>query len=187
MSRPHLVLVGGSIANGKSTLCQFLRGKLGLPYVAVDTLKESVFDLVGCRDRQWSSEVGKAMFPVFQQLVEMHLSRGESVLAEAVFYWPQDADWIASIAAKYNAQPILIWLTADPAVARARFIDRGVNGYHPGHCHTTADVLSEFDEKYFSRRLDPVNVEGPTLVVDTTDFTKVNYDEIAAFIQSSRS
>lgn len=177
------ILFGGSIATGKSTFSKRYAQTLGLPRVAMDDLKEAMFNLVGVRDREWSSQIGKAVFPVFQELVEMHLRRGESVVAEAVFSWvPQDAQWIDSLTNQYGADVRLVWLTADPRVARQRFLDRAHGGYHPGHRHTTQEVLNEFDQKYFNRVLEPIPIRGQTKIVDTTDFDAVDHDEILKWI-----
>ena len=178
-----VILVGGSIATGKSTLSKKIAEQLGVPRVAMDDLKELHFDYVGYRDRKWSSQIGTAVFPVFQSLVEMFLERDKTVVAEAVFsWWPDDADWINSLEKKYGAEICLIWLIADPRVARERFIARGESGYHPGHCHTTQEILEEFDQKYFNKALLPLPISGKTKIVDTTDFATVDHDEILKWI-----
>lgn len=180
-----VILVGGSIATGKSTLSKRISEELGIPRVAMDDLKEVLFDYIGYRDRQWSSQIGTAMFPVFETLVEMFAQRGESVVAEAVFsWWPEDADWINSLAQKYGVEVVMIWLVSDPRVARERFIQRGERGYHPGHCHSTESILEEFDQKFFNKTLLPLPTNAKTKMVDTTDFDAVDYEDILRWISS---
>lgn len=177
-----LVLVGGSIANGKTTLSTKLSRDLGIPRVAMDDIKESLFDLFGSRDREWSRGLGEAAFPLFRQMIELHLRHGDSVVAEATFLYPEDAEWAESVARRHGADLVLVWLTADPRVARERFIRRANGGYHPGHRHATSEVLTEFDERYFSKTFIPPVMRARTLVVDTTDLDAIDYASIVAHV-----
>jgi glucokinase len=181
----RLILVGGSIANGKTTLSTALSRDLGVPRVAMDDLKESLFNLYGSRDRDWSRRLGEATFPLFRRVIEVHLERGDSVIAEATFLYPEDAEWAESVAAKHGAELVLVWLTCDPRVSRERFIRRAQGGYHPGHRHATEEVLAEFDERYFSKTFISPVMRARTLVVDTTDFQVVSRADIAAFCLSA--
>ena len=79
MDRPKLIIVGGSLATGKSTISSRLSDKTGIQRVSLDEIKEALFDLGGYRDREWSKEIGRLSFPVFRDLIELHLSKGESV------------------------------------------------------------------------------------------------------------
>lgn len=179
---PRLIIIGGSLATGKSTIAKHLEQETGTKRISMDDLKERLFDIGGYRDRTWSKRIGHMAWPVFKQLVEMHLEQGDDVIAEATFLWPDDADWIQQIAAKYGADIFQIWMTADPQVARERFVHRANNERHPGHNDHVDHVIGEFDERFFKRRFDPLSLNGKTLVVDTTDFQSINLAAIQAFL-----
>ena len=177
-----LIIVGGSLATGKSTVSKFISEKTTFSRVSLDEIKEVLFNVGGYRDRAWSKDIGRAAFPVFCQLIEMYLQRGESVIADATFLWEDDRVWLEDFAKRYDAELIQIWLDADPLVARARFIERSMTSRHPGHCDSLETVMDEFDERFFSKSHDPLVVDARTMTIDTTDFSKVDFQAILTFI-----
>jgi predicted kinase len=184
MASHKLIVVGGSPATGKTTLSKFLGDQTGIKRISMDDLKELFFDWGGYRDREWSKEIGRLAWPVFKKIVEMHLAQGESVIAEATFLWSDDALWVEEIASKHGAEIVQIWMTADPKVARERFIKRANTHRHPGHNDALEYVIEEFDKRFFCKQhADPLPVSGKTKIVDTTDLNAVNHEEILRWIQ----
>ena len=181
-TKPKLIIVGGSLATGKSTVSKFIATKTHFARVSLDEIKEVLFNVGGYRDRAWSKEIGRAAFTVFCQLIEMYLQRGESVIADATFLWETDRIWLEEFAKNYDAELIQIWLTADPVIARTRFIDRANTTRHPGHCDSLETVMDEFDERFFSKTHAPLAVDARTMTIDTTDFSKVDFDAILKFV-----
>ncbi|MBI5369849.1 ATP-binding protein [Candidatus Uhrbacteria bacterium] len=177
-----LIIVGGSLATGKTTIAAALSNKTQITCVSMDVLKEHLFDVGGNRDRAWSKRIGHIAWQAFRQLIELHLEHHNDVIAEATFLWPGDADWIHEAAQTFGAELYQIWLTADPVVARERFIRRAQTERHPGHNDQVDHVMEEFDQKYFQHRFDPLPLKGETLVVDTTDFDAVDQEEICRFV-----
>lgn len=181
---PKLIIVGGGLATGKSTIAQYLEQQTKIKRISMDELKERLFDVGGYRDREWSKKIGQMAWPLFKQLVELHLEQGDHVIAEATFLWPDDADWIHEIADRYHAEVYQIWMTADPLVARERFISRAQTSQrHPGHNDALEEVLAEFDERIFNRTFIPHPIQGKTLVVDTTEPACIDRDSICRFIR----
>ncbi len=182
MHRPKLIIVGGSLAVGKTTLAKRLCGELGIHRISMDELKEHLFDYAGYQDRAWSRRIGQITWPLFKELVDLHLSYGNDVVAEATFLWHDDAAWINSLKEKHGAELSLLWLTTDPRVARERFTERSKQERHPGHNDALEQVLEEFDEKYFNRTFIPLPIDGETKIIDTTDFGSVDYEDITSFV-----
>ncbi|MBI4256489.1 ATP-binding protein [Candidatus Uhrbacteria bacterium] len=179
---PKLIIIGGSLATGKSTLSKKIADALGIQRVSLDEIKEVLFDVGGYRDREWSKEIGRLAFPVFRDLVELHLKREESVLAEATFLWPSDREWLHAFSQMYDVELVQIWLTSDPHVARKRFIERANSTRHPGHNDSLEEVMDEFDQRFFNKTFVPLPIDGKTKIVDTTDFATVDHDEILKWI-----
>lgn len=182
---PKLIVVGGAPATGKSTAARYLERSTGIKRISMDDLKESFFDVGGYKDRAWSKQIGQLCWPVFKRIVELYLERGDDVIAEATFLWPDDRDWIEAMAERYHAEIYQIWMTADPLVARERFHYRGTHERHPGHCDTQEDVIAEFDQRLFNRTFIPHPIQGRTCVVDTTDIDQVRYADIVSFLTTS--
>lgn len=184
MPHPKLVIVGGSLATGKSTLVRYLEAELGWPVVSMDRIKESLFTICGVKDRAWSREVGHLAFPVFKRFIELHLERGSSVIAESTFLWPSDAEWLHQFADRFSAELVQVWMTCDPRVSRERFITRAQSGErHPGHCDALESVIEEFGDRFFNKTFIPHPIDGHTLVVDTTELSSVDHETIYAFVQ----
>lgn len=177
-----LIIIGGSLATGKSTIAKYLEDQTGIKRIAMDDLKERLFDIGGYRDREWSKQIGRIAWPIFQQLVELHLENKEDVIAEATFLHPDDAKWISQIAKRYDAEIFQIWMTADPSVARERFIHRANNERHPGHCDALEHVIEEFDKRFFCKSFEQLPLISKTLVVDTTCFDKVDRQCVLDFL-----
>ncbi len=178
-----LILIGGSLATGKTTLAGFLEEQVGIKRISMDELKEAFFDLAGYKNRDWSKCIGSLAWPVFKEFIEMYVQRGEDVIAEATFLWPDDSEWIESLVDRHGVDVRQLWMTTDPLVARKRFIERSQSQErHPGHCDELEHVLGEFDERFFKQTFEPLAISGKTKIVDTTDFNSVDHDSILAFI-----
>ncbi|MFC1788111.1 AAA family ATPase [Patescibacteria group bacterium] len=181
---PKLVIVGGSLATGKSTISNEIAKQTGWQRVSMDEIKETLFDVGGYRDREWSQGIGRLAFPVFQELIGMHLSRGEHVIADATFLWPSDVEWLHDHADKHEAELVQIWMSADPRVARERFVARANKERHPGHNDALEHVLDEFDQRFFSKSFVPLPIRGETMIVDTTYSTNIDLNKIINFLSS---
>ena len=178
----RLIIVGGSLATGKSTLSKRIAESLGIQRVSLDEIKETLFDVGGYRDREWSKHIGRLAFPIFRDLIGMHLERGEHVVAEATFLWPRDVEWLHEFSQQYRTELIQIWLTADPRVARERFIERANTSRHPGHNDSLESVIEEFDQRFFNKSFIPLPINGKIKIVDTTDFSTIDHNEILGWI-----
>lgn len=176
-----LIVIGGSLATGKSTLARELEARTGIKLVSMDELKARLFDVGGYRDRTWSKRIGRMAWPIFQEMVEMHLEMGESVIAEATFCWPDDQAWLLGLQERYGCELVQIWMTCDPRVARERFIARA-HDHHPGHGDALESVLEEFDQRFFYHSFIPHPHISKTKIVDTTDIDSVDSDEILEWI-----
>lgn len=180
---PKLIIIGGPPATGKTTTAKMLVKELGYILVSMDVIKESLFDNCGSIDRVWSQDVGRLAFPVFKRFIEMYLERGVSVIAEATFLYPNDAEWLHDYSNRFDADLYQVWHESDPLVRRARFIDRANSEErHPGHCDSLQQVMDEFDAKFFNRSYIPLPLKAQTLVLNTTDFTNVDRTKIVQFI-----
>ena len=82
---PALIIVSGAPGTGKTTLGRRIAGSLGIPYIGKDLIKESLFDSLGTRDREWSMRLGVASIELLFKLIESHLMLGQSLVAESNF------------------------------------------------------------------------------------------------------
>jgi predicted kinase len=174
LTRPIIIIVTGRPAAGKSTLAKWLSQELKLPLVNKDNIREELFDRLGWKDRKWAQELGKASVDMMFYFGQAELEVGHSIIMDNSFYPPVSNPRFLALKAQYNAESIQIF---------QRFKSRADSGNrHPGHGdEDVLDQLYVYLADDFSRILE---IGGSIIEVDTTDFAKVNYQEILKQVNS---
>lgn len=125
-----VVLVNGIPGSGKSTLAAPLARKLELPLLGRDVVKESLFDSLGTRDRQWSGELGRAAAGVIWALVPF--VPGPAAVDNNV--GPATRDLFLADAKRAGVSRIIeVWCEISPELAYERYQARARTTRHPGH------------------------------------------------------
>lgn len=175
-----LILVGGPPATGKTTIGRNVAKEFDLPFIGKDDIKERLFDDLGYRDREWSLKVGKASWHVLYGVIEELVSHGQSLVAEANFGPEHDEEPIKAL----KTDIVQVHCTATPEVLLKRFEERVRSGKrHPGHRDegNLDDVRTALDEG----RHAPLRLDGPLVVVDTTDIDAIDYPDLFTRIRSA--
>jgi len=133
MSRPHLIVVSGPPAAGKTTLARQIAAALGLALVCKDTLKEALYDQLGSRDRAWSQRLGAAVIQGMYALAADTLRAGASLVLESTFIHPATPGELQALIADTDARLSVIYCCATPEVLSARYNARARSNRHPGH------------------------------------------------------
>jgi predicted kinase len=157
---PLLVVVTGAPAAGKTTVARELAGRLRLPLIALDTIKEALFDGLGTGDLAWSQRLGPPTFGVMLALAEESLEAGASLVLEANFVCGGKVEArLAALPARF----VQVHCSAPLEVLVERYASRE---RHPGHVDSERiDALREAVE---SGRHDPLDLPGETIRIDTT-------------------
>lgn len=179
MNKPLLVVVTGSPASGKSTLARILADKINCPLLSRDELKEGLINTLGVSHSQLDRPVDLHVYETFFETIALLVSKGISLVIEAAF---QDKLWRPKLLllSQQSAIKIIICKT-DPALARARFAKRlssipGREKFH-GDQSLQAERLAAMIENY-----QPVNLDVPTLQVETTNRYDPDLEEMLRFI-----
>lgn len=179
---PQVIIINGNSCTGKSFLLQKLTNKLGLPNVSRDEFKEMLFDQIGVGDAEWSKKLGGMSYSLFFLTIEKLLKTKKSFIIENNFNPKQHGQIIKSFLEKYEYDSIEIFLESDPSVTLSRHKKRWESGErHRGHVDN--ERFEEFEKKLKEEIAVPVNVSERIIRIDTSDFSKVNYDEILKVLE----
>jgi predicted kinase len=129
VGRCGITIILGSPAVGKTTLARRLAAELGMPYLCKDDVKESLFDVLGTGDREWSRRLSRASFAALIRVAEAQMAAGLSCVLDGNFTEEQTGGLKAALARR-SGRAIQIRCLADPDELRRRFAGRQ---RHPGH------------------------------------------------------
>jgi predicted kinase len=182
--RPTIIIVTGRPAAGKSTLARWLSQELKLPLVSKDSIREELFDRLGWKDRKWAQELGKASVDMMFYFARAELEVGHSIIMDNSFYPPVSNPRFQALKKQYKAESIQIVCDSDRETLFQRFKARADSGNrHPGH--GDYDVLKELHMNLADTSSQILEIGGSVIEVDTTDFAKVDYQEILKQVKSS--
>jgi predicted kinase len=176
-----LIIVSGPPASGKTTVAEFLASELGLPLLARDGIKESLFDTLGSGDVAWSRLLGGASYELLYYLVEVELRAGRSVIAESNFVVPDSAERLSQLCERYEGSSLEIHCTAAPETILARYAARAPQR-HPGH--HDRERAEDVSSALANERHIPLGLPGTLVVVDTSDFGAVDLGSVLAAAQT---
>ncbi|MBN1202865.1 MAG: ATP-binding protein [Anaerolineae bacterium] len=181
---PVLLLVNGAPCTGKTTLATRLAGDLGWPLVYKDGIKERLFDALGWGDRDQSIRLSHASYALLYYFIECQLAAGRSLIAESNFVPRFDTDKLRRLQAQHPFHPLQVHCHTDRDVLIARFHARKDDGTrHPGHVDDL--FFSALVENLDQHNYNPMDLDGPVLRVDTTDFDALDYEALLTDIRAA--
>lgn len=169
MTVPLLVVVTGMPSSGKSTVAEGLAGRLALPLVAKDEIKESLYASIGAESVAASARLGAAAYALIFDLARAMLASGVSLIVEANFFRDQEP----AFAALPEHQLAQVHCQAPLAVLLDRYANRS---RHAGH--HDAEKIKELPARFESGAHSPLRLRGELVQLDTTG--AVDLDALAA-------
>ncbi|GAB3440003.1 AAA family ATPase [Actinophytocola sediminis] len=173
-----VIIVTGPPATGKSTLARELAVHMRLPVFGKDRVKETLFDTLGWSDRAWSQQLGAAAIAVLYAQLADTLGAGASCIAESTFRRGQASQDFHRVLADTGANAVQLQCVTDGPTLLRRFTDRAASERHPGH--RDEHNIAEFRAELLAGRYEPLDIPGPVLTVDTTDFQNLPLTDLIA-------
>jgi predicted kinase len=183
MTKCLLIIISGPPCTGKTTLGKRLAADLRLPFFNKDGIKEVLFDTLGWKDRHWSRKLGVASYELLYHSVEAILKAGKPLVVESNFANGPATTRFLEMKARYGVETLQIQCITDGEVLFNRFKERAESGErHPGHVDAT--TYDEMRDILLKGRLDPLEIGGPLIEVDTTHFAAIDYAGLLSEVQA---
>ena len=171
--KPLLIIFSGLPATGKTTLARKLSGHFDLPLVSADELKEMMFDRIGnWQDEKLFDSVSRAAYDLLYHSVGLILSTGQSCILEAFLRSEMAEARIAKLKEKYDCEILQFQLNSNADKIIERYESRH-NSTERHSCHPGNIPKEEFIK--LKGKSNPVKVDGETIILNTTDFEKVDW------------
>lgn len=191
----YCILVTGIPASGKSTMARFLAEAFGLPVISKDRIKECMYDTIGFRSREEKVKLGIASMQIMYDLAEELMRSARPFILENNFE-NVSKEGLLTILEKYEYEAITVTLTGDYKIIYQRFLERNRDpGRHPGHvvndCYPGSKEINSpvqisyesFVEGITQRGMDSFTANGPQIILDTTDFGRLDREDLVRRIQ----
>lgn len=195
----YCVLVTGIPASGKSTIAEFLSNRFDIILLSKDKIKEIMFDDIGFKSRDEKVKLGIASMNIMYECAEQLMKHKLPFILENNFENNSKAGLMA-ILEKYSYTAVTVLMTGDYEKVYKRFLKRNESpDRHRGHVvnncypetegeHGSASVPSyeNFVKGISERGMDRFKANGPCLVLDTTDFSTINREDLIRKIDACR-
>ena len=194
----YCILVTGIPAAGKSTMAEFLAEYLGLPVISKDKIRELLYDTIGFSSREEKVMLGLAGMNIMYYMAEQLMKKGQSFILENNFE-NVSKEGLVAILEKYSYKAITVTLTGDYEKIYQRFLKRNDSpDRHRGHvvndCYPekmknnfVASIPYEsFVNGIVNRGMDRFVANGPHIILDTTDFTRIDKERLLQQIVDCR-
>ena len=168
MTLPLLLVVTGMPSSGKTTVAEGLAGRLGLPLIAKDEIKESLYESLGAEDVSASARLGTAAYALIFGLSRTMLASAVSLIVEANFFRDQEPEF----ATFPEHRLVQLHCAAPLATLLKRYATRS---RHSGH--HDADKINELPARFESGVHDALHLPGDLIELVTTQ--PVDLDALA--------
>lgn len=185
-----LIIIAGMPATGKTTYGNKIAKELQLPFFSKDKFKEVIYDSVINNDEfeyEEKRKIGITSYSVLYTICEVMMKASSNFIIESNFT-NESAIKINELIKKYNYKSVVIKFDTDIKILHKRFLDREKTiERHPG---LIADgkfndfaTFNKISSKSKNFRLEGVE----EILIDTSDFSKVDFEKIVEEIKNKIS
>ena len=179
MNNKNLILITGELAAGKTTNGKKISEKLNIPFFSKDEIKEILFDSIGDSNMSYENKrkLGTNSYAIFYYIIEEQMKVGVPIVAESNFV-KEGVPIIKRLLEKYNYNCFTVRFKCELDVLHKRFLEREKSDDR--HMGLIANgVFDDFEEfKRTSIKSKEFKINDNEILVDTTDFSKVDLNQI---------
>lgn len=175
----YFIVICGDLAGGKTTYGKKISKELQIPFFSKDKLKETLFDSINNDNLSYEQKrkIGASSYAVFYNIAEQLMETSQAFILESNFV-KESVDILNALINKYNYKCITIRFKGDLETLHKRFLKREYSEER----HQGLVSNGKFDnfEEYvrYSNKLKEFKINDDEIVIDTTDFSKVNLESI---------
>jgi len=187
-TKPSIIIISGPQCSGKTTLAKKIKEKFNIPLIHKDCIKEKLFDTFGFRegDYELSKKLGESSFSILFHISERLLESRISHILDGPFDPKFANEQFLSLKKTHDFKLIQIILKTKKEERLRRFKSRYLSGErHPGHFNDKLIYEKNSIELLKDDYIDPVNIRGKVHYLDTTNFDRINYEELFNLISSN--
>lgn len=178
-----LIIIAGMPGAGKTRFANYLSDKLQISLICKDKLKEIIWNKMHY-DASETQKYGSLAYDLSFHFCETLMKSKQTIIFESNFgnICP---DILVTMVNKYGYKVITILFDGDVEVIHKRFVERDITEErHPGL--VSNGCYNDFE--FFKRATQPCrdfDYGDRIITVNTTDFSKVSYEDIVAKIINS--
>jgi len=193
----NLILVAGLPASGKTSFCDYLTKALQIPVISKDTIKASLYEVVGFDNLAQKKILGEASFNIMYIVAAQSMKIGLPVILEGNFDSATLPD-LKELIQKYGYHCIAVRFGGDLRIIYDRFIKR-CHSSTVESGHVSAESLpagsaggasgsviqqrpdfsfEQFRDMVIQRGIMDFSLGNDLICVDSSDFSKVDYSAI---------
>jgi len=178
-----IIIITGLAATGKSWLANIISESTGLPLITKDDIKIELFSSLGTQDRAWDRKLGITALNLQKLVLEKMLEKKVSIIVESNYLDQYDGDRFRELASSFNVEYLQIVLGTDGDTLVKRYIKRATSG-EKHEFFNEQNNIEEFSHRLKEGYVAPMDLPGKIIKVDTTDFSKVNIEQIKSDVAS---
>lgn len=181
-----IIIITGELATGKTSYGKKISKALEVPFFSKDEIKELLYDSFNYSNLDYEAKrkLGTSSYSIFYYIIEEQMKAGISLIVESNFV-KESVPIIKKLLNKYNYKSITIRFEGDLQILHKRFLKREYSSErHDGLISNGLfDDFKNFEQTAIKSKEFKIN--NNEILVDTTDFSKVNFDEIINKILSN--
>lgn len=184
----NIIIITGELAAGKTSYGRKISRVLEIPFFSKDEIKEKLYDSFSYTNLDYESKrkLGAISYSIFYYIMEEHMKVGSPLIVESNFV-KESVLIIKKLLTKYNYRSITVRFEGDLHILHKRFLKREYSTErHEGLISNGLfDDFENFEQAAIKSKEFKIN--NNEIIVDTTDFLKVNFNEIIYNILNSLS